>query len=209
MNEALLSRGFAVVDDLPDYESYRAFAKIMGELIAEERIALRPGAHAYVAKPGRVPLHTDHPEVNIIGWYCEEQDDTDGASLLLDARPVIDRLNSQARMLLRTVRLACPPLQGGPPTLSWPVLRERERLDALFCSPWLRSVEMIVEHQVALQMLQEELSKEAQTNLVDVRLQPGRALFVDNTRILHGRRPISDSSRRVLRRIWLRTQDAG
>ena len=64
---------FAVGDEVLAFRDF-------DELVGQESIALRPGAHAYVAKPGRVPLHTDHPEVTFIGWLAEAQDATDGST---------------------------------------------------------------------------------------------------------------------------------
>ena len=136
----LRERGFAVAHHALDRTGYVALARELGVLLGEETIALRPGAHAYVAKPGRVPLHTDHPEVDLIGWWCETQDERDGASLLLDMRPVLAALAESERVVLRRVRLACPPLAGGPPTGTWPVLRPAPEGDAVFCSPWLNAV---------------------------------------------------------------------
>jgi hypothetical protein len=52
--------GVALVPGLSP-EAYEELARSLGEIVGRERIALRPGAHAYVAKPGRVPFHTDHP----------------------------------------------------------------------------------------------------------------------------------------------------
>ncbi len=174
----------------------------LGSIVEEERIELRPGAHAYVAKPGPVPLHTDHPEVTYVVWLCERQDPSAGASKLLDARPVIASLTDEERHQLRSVRLACPPLAGGPPSLSFPVLVAGEQHDALFCSPWLQSVDP--SQQLALDAFRERLSAHAKLNAFDVRMQPGDVLIVDNRRMLHGRDAIPERSPRRLYRVWVR-----
>lgn len=201
--EALRERGFAVAHGPLDRIGYIELARQLGDLVAEESIALRPGAHAYVAKPGSVPLHTDHPEVDIIGWLCEAQDDSDGASLLLDTRPVVASLAESERETLRRVRLACPPLAGGPPTGTWPVLRQANDGVAVFCSPWLRAVGASDDEAEALERFRDHLSSAAAAP-AEVQLVPGEALFVDNRRVLHGRRAIAESSRRRLWRVWLR-----
>ncbi|HEY4180221.1 MAG TPA: TauD/TfdA family dioxygenase [Kofleriaceae bacterium] len=205
ITDELRDRGFSVVRGPLHRTEYFELARTLGEFVGVESIALRPGAHAYVAKPGRVPLHTDHPQVGVIGWLCEAQDDADGASLLLDARPVVESMPEEERELLYRVHLACPPLEGGPPTERWPVLRRTDRGDAVFCSPWLRAIDATAGQEVALARFRTDLSNQAKVAVTEVRLAPGDALFVDNRRVLHGRRSIADASQRRLLRTWLRT----
>jgi alpha-ketoglutarate-dependent taurine dioxygenase len=175
-----------------------------GEPVSQERIALREGAHAYVARPGPVPLHTDHPDSDLVAWWCEEQDEEDGATLLLDALPVVAALPERTRERLSQVQLACPPLAGGPPSESRPVLRDGEDGIALFCSPWLRAVGADPDHQAALDELRRGLSTEARTRTRRRRMARGDVLIVDNRRVLHGRGAIPPTSRRVLHRVWVR-----
>lgn len=203
ITEGLRERGFVHLTDTSDRSRLRFLADSVGNVVSEERIALRPGAHAYVAKPGPVPLHTDHPEVDLIAWLCEEQDPEDGASLLLDSRPVIEKLRAEERHLLHEVELWCPPLSGGPPTMRWPVLRATPRGHAVFCSPWLRSANAIASHEAVLERFRKSLSAALRETAISIRLAPGEAIFVDNRRMLHGRRAIAEGSRRSLHRLWI------
>jgi hypothetical protein len=187
-----------------DRESYFALANGLGEILSTEVIALRPGAHAYVAKPGRVPLHTDHPEVDIIGWMVEEQDADDGASVLLDTRPILAAMSDAQRTTLAGVLLECPLLAGGPPVTSFPVLCGTQGNAAVFCSPWLRAAGGAPEHQAALDHFRAVLSASARSSSIEIRVQPGEVLLVDNHRVLHGRRAIGEMSRRRLQRVWIR-----
>lgn len=205
IRNTLRGRGFAHVIGGYDRASYRELAARLGVVVAEEGIALRPGAHAYVAKPGPVPFHTDHPAVDVIGWLCEEQDDVDGASRFLDAKPILDELRDTEREVLRRTTLACPPLKGGPPTEHWPVLKARAGEDALFCSPWLNAVDSNEANQAILNAFRDRLSAAARSATIDLRLSPGEIVFVDNTRMLHGRRALGESSRRRLHRLWIQS----
>lgn len=202
----LREHGLAQVAGI-DRQQYEMLAEQLGHIAERERIALRPGAHAYVAKPGRVPFHTDHPDIDILGWWCEEQDRSDGASLLLDARPVIEDLPPQTRETLRSVSLQCPPLAGGPPTEHRPVLWSEAGREAVFCSPWLRSAWPLPDHERSLEEFRTRLSASAKTAVTSIRLEPGMALLVDNHRVLHGRGPIEPDSRRVLHRLWIQTSN--
>ncbi len=204
VERGLREDGWAAVP-VGGYEAFGCLAEGLGDVVGAERIALRPGAHAYVAQPGPVPLHTDQPEVSVIGWWCEAQDDEDGASRLLDTWPVVDSLPEGDRARLRRVELVTPPLAGGPPTMRWPVLRPAPRGEHVFCSPWLRAASDDPEDQVALDAFRSRVSAHARSAVWSVRLRVGDALFVDNRRVLHGRNAIGATSRRCLRRLWVRT----
>ncbi len=186
--------------------AYNDLACTLGEVVGRERVALRPGAHAYLAKPGPVPLHTDHPDVDVVGWLCKTQDADDGASVLLDAWPVLERMTEEDRDALRSIHLECPPLPGGPPSERRPLLRKVQGLqrDALFCSPWLRCADGSTSQQQALESFRQVLSVAIHKGSRRIRLAQGSALFVDNRRILHGRDAIAADSNRVLLRVWLK-----
>lgn len=198
--------GILFIERGVERSAFDAIVERIGAQIAEERIQLRPGAHAYVAKPGRVPLHTDHPDVDFIAWHCVEQDREDGASLLLDSRPTLEAMQreSPARYAkLFDTTLVCPPLAGGPPTLARPVLRSDAEGTHLFCSPWLRAVDDHDGRGEALAELRERLSIAAKAQCISLRMQRGGVVVVDNRRVLHGRAPIAEDSRRRLDRVWI------
>jgi hypothetical protein len=204
--EILTRDGIVCIDRALDRAEFDSIIERIGAVIAKERIQLRPGAHAYVAKPGRVPLHTDHPDVDFIAWHCVEQDRDDGASLLLDTRPILAAMQSESpanyQRLFET-SLVCPPLAGGPPTLQRAVLRSDRAGTHLFCSPWLTAVDNSDGRGEALAELRERLSSAAKTGCVAHRMQRGGAVIVDNRRVLHGRAAIAEDSKRQLRRVWI------
>lgn len=221
---ALAAGGVAVVPGV-SRPAFEALAASLGPILQRERVALRAGAHAYLARPGPVPLHTDHADVAVVAWWCEAADTVDGASCLLDAAPVLDALPEALRTRLRGVHLACPLLApdavappraeaGGPagrpapPMQPRPVLVARPgRRDALFCSPWLRPFGGRPEDESgdaeALEALRGRLRAAIARDRLRVPLAPGEALFVDNRRILHGRDAIAEDSPRCLHRRWI------
>lgn len=204
--EILARDGIVFIERALERAEFDSIVEQLGAVIAEENIQLRPGAHAYVAKPGRVPLHTDHPDVDFIAWHCIEQDLNDGASLLLDTRPMLAAMENASPTnyaRLFETSLVCPPLAGGPPTLTRAVLRSDREGTHLFCSPWLTAVDSGDGRGEALAELRERLSIAAKTRCVSHRMQRGGAVIVDNRRVLHGRGPIAADSKRQLRRVWI------
>jgi alpha-ketoglutarate-dependent taurine dioxygenase len=188
-----------------DEGAYRSFVGRLGRIVNEERIALRPGAHAYVAKPGPVPMHTDHPEARFVAWLCLRQDEVAGGSRLYDSRPFLQSLSGEEVEQLRHTELECPPLAGGPPTLRFPVLTAspHSEVDEIFCSPWLRAAGGNQERQAILDGFRSRLSHDIQARAFEERLVEGEMLIIDNRRVLHGRGAIDDRSRRELLRFWL------
>lgn len=202
LGRALDTVGFVHLSGWVGDADFRRLARSLGRVVGEELIALRPGAHAYVAKASAVPLHTDHPKVRIVGWRCEEQDANDGASLLLDGLAVLRSLAPMVRATLPHVELACPPLSGGPPSLRSPVLTHAGGRERLFCSPWLRPADPLAPLEEALSSLRCALAAAA-SSAVRIRLAAGEVLFIDNQRILHGRDAIPPTSTRRLVRLWV------
>jgi hypothetical protein len=204
--ETLARDGIVFIERDVERSEFDSIVESLGAVIAEERIQLRPGAHAYVAKPGRVPLHTDHPDVDFIAWHCVEQDRDDGASLLLDTRPVLAAMQRESPANYATLfdtALVCPPLAGGPPTLRRSVLRRDDEGTYLFCSPWLIAVDESNGRGAALAELRERLSIAAKSRTVSLRMQRGGVVIVDNRRVLHGRASIAEDSKRWLQRVWI------
>ncbi len=106
MLSEILKEGFVVTRC--ERSELDATLHTMGTVIQRERVVLREGGHAYLSKPGRVSLHTDHPQAQLIAWFCEEQDHDDGANHLLDSRPVVLGLSESSRRTLRMTQLECP-----------------------------------------------------------------------------------------------------
>lgn len=198
--------GYAVIREIGTPQDFERHAASLGERIAEELIALRDGAHAYVARPAAVPLHTDHPDVDRIGWFCHEQDQADGASWLLDTRPVLEGLPAVVLEELRRTKLYCQPVHEGAPMEVRAVLSGVPSHPSVYFPPWRVEPEPISWNRAALRLLVDRLAEAQRTSCIHVRLAPGDALFVDNARVLHGRGPLHPGSQRRLKRLWLRAQ---
>lgn len=205
--ECIREYGYAHLREALDLRAFRRIASELGHIVAEECIELRDGGHAYVARPGPVPFHTDQAQVEIVGWLCRRQDEVDGSSLLLDSRSVLGAMDEASLTALRRVRLACPPVAGGPPSMAVPVLRASNARDLFFCSPWLDPVGGGAEDRAVLDRLWSAIEATAASWTIRVRLAPGEALFIDNQRVMHGRAALPPNSRRQLHRAWVITRE--
>lgn len=168
----------------------------LGEIVEETEVRQHDGVDTYLAGRAAVPLHTDHPEAQLVAWRCEVQDTQDGASLLADGHSIIRMMGARADSL-RGVHLQVPPqlprqkLDRGP---VWDGSR-------LYYAPWYRVMVADEAGRSALAMFANMLAMGYGHRRI--RLQPGEVLIVDNGRWLHGRDELPRNSPRRLRRWWL------
>jgi hypothetical protein len=204
----LRSDGFVVVRDIATREAFERVAGSFGESLTSTVVELRTRGATYLSRSDAIPFHTDHPNVDVIGWWCERQDEEDGASLLLDGRALVESLDREARIALEGVFLPCPALLE----LSTKSHDERcvvSSTDAgpsIYYADWLRPRCFTTGAAAAWNLLRAGLSADGGKLRRDVRLGAGDALFIDNRRMLHGRGVLAPMSRRRLRRVWLRGQ---
>ncbi len=140
-----------------------------------------------------------------MGWHCIEQDDTAGESLLLDTAVIFSRMKPDARESLRSVELELPVYAraaGG--SERQPLLVERPWGTGVCYSPWLKPFAP-TESGIRAYKDFKRLVKEADEGEPSIRiaLKAKEALFIDNARVLHGRKAIVSESRRHLRRLWI------
>jgi hypothetical protein len=187
----LHEHGYALLRGISSDE-FATIAASLGEVLHHAVVVLDAFKRTYLASPEAVPFHTDHPEVATIGWWCEEQDAGDGASLLVDGLALLRSLDAADQADLARVALPCPTLFGTVPVDSHPVI---DGLGRLFFAPWLARGAGAASARFASAL------RRAPT--ITVRLHSGDALFISNHRMLHGRRKLAVTSRRRLLRLWL------
>ena len=169
----------------------------LGDIVDETTVRQRSAATTYLAGRDGVPLHTDHPEADLVAWRCESQDARDGASVLADSHPILRAMGARADEL-RGVELHVPaqlPRQTRERCVVWDGRR-------LYWAPWYRVVRAGDAGRRALELFTSLLAMGFGHRRI--RLAAGELLVLDNARWLHGRDRLSHGSGRFLRRYWLR-----
>ena len=201
MNAALAEHGFAWIECADD-ASFVTLATRLGAIVDDTRVQLVEAGRTYLARPDRLPLHTDHPCARFIAWRCEVQDAIDGASVLVDSRAVLRRLDETTLSALRQTTLVARVRSGFVPQ-AFPVLATVNDEERFFFAPWLSPETTDEQGLCALQALRDAIAAEEAAGRVRIRLQAGQVLVVDNHRVLHGRDAIARESPRRLRRLWI------
>jgi len=167
----------------------------------------RPGVYT----DGELAFHTDNPHWSVLGWYCVEQDESAGESLLLDLRDVAREFQPEELERLCAVDIYLPVRDA-----NWnetaervPILTRRGGAFDVYWVPWLVVEGFEESHGELLNRFREWLRRKEEAELIALRLRPGESLFVHNNRMLHGRRTLTKQSRRHLVRLAVAAERIG
>jgi alpha-ketoglutarate-dependent taurine dioxygenase len=176
-----------------------AFLEEMGRIYWETDVTVKPGSRGMVTSSAAMTLHTDHSRADIVAWYCHEQTDLGGETLVVDARRVLPELTPHDLEELSTIaveELRTLPDDGE----SHPLLAYDSGRPRLYFADWLVRRPLRPSQEQALRSFIDALQR---VPPLHVRLRPGEALLVANRRTLHGRTEIRGSQRRCLHRFWV------
>jgi alpha-ketoglutarate-dependent taurine dioxygenase len=197
-----------------------AIAARLGDVFRQESINIEPGRGLYIREPAPVPFHTDHARANVVAWLCEVPATT--YSRYLDARRVFASLAPAERAALARVRCYCPTGNRGPDEARYAVeprvVAVRDGLERFFWVPQLQADRAPARGRMpfvraprtrpaarALLAFRAAVDITPDAADVSVRLRRGEAIFIDNTRFLHGRGEVVPTSKRRLFRLWINT----
>ena len=209
---SLRSHGYAHVRQAHSYEQFEEIARQMGSIALRTDLAITPTRSSIVYKPDEISFHQDNPAMNILGWYCVQQDQLDGSSRLLDAGDVSDHFSRDEVEVMKRTKVGYPnpdPSQHNPDRglishLFWPLLTEKATRIEVYYVPWLL-IDSYDEKQCrVLEKFAAYLRDKEENELIIIRLETGESLFIDNNRILHGRGAIQEKSQRFLKRVWIK-----
>ncbi|MEW6167388.1 MAG: TauD/TfdA family dioxygenase [Pseudomonadota bacterium] len=169
----------------------------VGTTIRRASIDVDPARMALLHTSSAMSPHTDHPAVDLIAWYCEEQCDGGGASLLVDFKAIKDSLGPDVLEALARINVVVPTRPRATPLKSIPMLSAA----GLYYADWLVDEASKAQYAEVLEAFQEKIATARATSL---RLRKGDMLIVDNKRVLHGREAITETTtRRLLYRHWI------
>jgi alpha-ketoglutarate-dependent taurine dioxygenase len=180
---------------------FEIITKELGEVIFVTDVKVNPESRALVTSEKGLDFHTDHHKANYIAWYCIEQTDEGGESILQDANKVFELLTEEEQAELRKVRLFEHKVFEDDED-TYPFVIEESGKREFYYSFWLAK-ENISEYQKELIRKYQKLTNE--TEYTKIKLHPTDILIIDNHRILHGRTAIAGSKNRFLKRLWIKS----
>lgn len=175
-------------------------AASFGEVIKVMDVVVDESATSLVKSQEELGAHTDHSRARYILWECRGQCAAGGTSVLVDAGAVLESLSDADRKALRHVYLTEHQVFRNDASRV-PLLRTIRGEDRLYYSFWLVEDEVPEESREALERFQNALEAAPR---IEIELEPGEILLIDNHRILHGRTAIEAApSKRHLVRYWI------
>jgi hypothetical protein len=159
-----------------------------------------------VYAPTELDFHTDRPTVDVIGWYCVEQDAVDGAVMLIDTADLAEHLSAAEIAGLEKIELGYfqRDRQTGKEEFGRASLvTSGPRGFLVYYAPWLLQQQRDAETERLVGRFAAYVGRKRETALVRIRLHRGEALFIDNRRLLHARGNLSPASRRHIVRLYI------
>jgi hypothetical protein len=151
-------------------------------------------------------FHMDTPASDVIGWYCVEQDEVDGATLLLDTRDIGDYFTPGELTVLSGVNVQYMirnPSSQEEEVVYEPLISQDNATYRVFYVPWNLSNHHNPEQTALLEKFSEYVAYKQRTELIRVRLAPKESLFINNHRMLHSRGKLPENSKRHLIRYYI------
>jgi hypothetical protein len=211
---AIESLGYAHMKEPHSLETFERLAQQLGSVVMRTDLAITPDRSSIVYKSDAIAFHQDNPTMNILGWYCVQQDDVDGSALLLDTGDVTGHFSPEELEVMRGISVRYPhpdpqyhnPDQGRIAHLLWPLLTGKAKRPEVYYVPWLLLDSYDETQNRVLEKFARYLRAKEENRVIRIRLREGESLFIDNNRMLHGRGAIQPDSRRFLKRVWIKRE---
>lgn len=201
--------GYAHITEQLSVEVFEAVSGRLGPIAMRTDLTITPGRSSIVYKPDAIAFHQDNPGMKIIGWHCVQQDDLDGSARLIDTSNVIDHFTPEELDIMSGISIRCPdsdphrhnPDKGLIAYFLWPMLTKSSDRHLVYYVPWLMLDSYTPAQQEVIEKFDEYILS---TEVINIRLNEGETLFIDNNRMLHGRDAIHVGSKRFLKRVWIK-----
>jgi hypothetical protein len=221
IRKSLLRYGLAHVTASLSADAFHALAELTGHI--EERTDIvvdaarrreesaarddtlgksRPGVY----QPESLALHTDRPTAGILAWYCVEQDDRAGETILVDTVNLVDHLSGDQLAALSEIQVPYTIRQGASRRehlFLQSLLVKKGTQYEVFYVPWNLPEPGSSEARSALARFAEYVKLSALHRALRIRLMPKQSLFINNRRMLHGRDALPEDSKRRLIRLYI------
>lgn len=198
----LALNGFALIRQA-GLGSGEQLASELGPVLQITDVTVNEKSEQMVTGSQELGLHTDHGGVDYIVWECVAQCDDGGVSRLVDTHAVLEKLSEREKQTLQGVYLTEHQVFKGDPHRR-PLLRQKDDSYQVYYSFWLLENELNARQTAAAEAFRRGVEEAEE---VQIRLEPGDLLVIDNRRILHGRTAIKGNKNRLLKRYWVGEQE--
>lgn len=195
IRDELNEKGYSQPATLLNYDEFLSICNDLGIVYATTDIKYNPNRDKLIHSTEEIAFHNDDIDARYIAWHCQEEAG-DAETLLLDFEKIRPRLSESCKRGLGSISL----LRNNQ---SVSIVRDTEKL-ALFYIPWLvKPGETDLEKQ-ALHELNQAIQQASDTETISILHKKNRCLFIDDHRMLHGRKKYDPTTKRFLKRVWIK-----
>ena len=217
---SLKAYGYAYLKQRHSPATFELIARWMGKLASRsdiridvERVQVQQRTRKVKNRPSAyqahaLDFHSDNPHMNVLAWYCMEQDESEGTMLLVDSADLGGYFSTDELSILEGINIQVSErlLDSEEEKFTLEPLVSRDRKGyRVYYQPWLLLDSYDPEQAAALKRFSAYLKHKQTMQLLRVPIKKYQSLFIDNNRILHGRGAIAQSSKRHLVRFFIQT----
>ncbi len=204
--------GYVHINQSAPTELFSFISDLLGKVIHKDQIKIRSEGLFAAYRPEEVFPHTDTSDAHVMGWWCLNQDLVDGSSVLIDSKNVLEKFSSDEIQVLKSLKPRyCSDIDKTKDNFTKfdevSLVYERWGQLKINYAPWLEFELKIEEHKRIMTKFYNELELVTKKEKIEIRLNPGEMLFIDNGRLLHSRRALPQHSKRCLNRTWIMTRN--
>lgn len=192
IKKELNKNGYIVLKNKLTLNEYHYVCKKLGSIINITNIEVNHNSDRKFNSHKSMPLHTDAHDVDIVSWFCQEQDLRDGTILLKSLRQYYKFFNKQEIEILKRIKIKYP-IYKRFYTGEYPLLRDSK----FYYAPWLEKNKYSKRKQKILNKFKTFIENQ---KVIKIKFNKGDILFLDNLSIIHGRDKIGKNSKRLLYR---------
>ena len=217
---ALKTDGYACLALPVSLEHHELVAAQIGEVMSRsdvkvdrERAVLQERTRVVKGRPGPygsdlMAFHTDNIRVDVLSMYCIEQDEIDGAILLLDTGDLAEHFSPQEIACLSSLELLAPPVTAPGQEredlyYQAPLISKSDDGYRVYYIPWLVPDWPDSASREMLTRFSDYLKNKEETQLIRLPIEKQESVFINNHRMLHGRGALTENSKRYMLRHYI------
>jgi Taurine catabolism dioxygenase TauD, TfdA family len=154
------------------------------------------GAKRFIESNIAVAYHTDYPVADYIAWYCVQNSDEGGASLIVDIRTLLSELSLNEVKSLSSIHFLINRPEKKPINVPFDI-SDKYGYEKYYYQPYRLNDSLLDDSQLnALKKFENFLNT---TIPIKIDLQKGDFLIINNNFMLHGRSEFKGTDRHLKR----------
>ena len=192
IKKSIKHNGYIILKNKLSLNEYHYINKQLGSVINITNIEVNHKSDRKFNSHQPMSLHTDAYDVDLVSWFCQEQDLKDGTIILKNLKDYKDYFNEDEQKILKKIKIKYP-IYKRFYTGEYPLLKKEK----FYYADWLEKNDYSKSKLVVLNKFKTFINKQ---NKIKIMLKKGDILIVNNTIIIHGRDAIEKDSKRLLYR---------